>query len=456
MRDTLVFRCTVRTVLRLCRCPARVCGGQLAEEQMETEENAPGILLVGAYERENFGDLLFLLQTETYLKGFSTRATAPFPGQMLDLLGKNVIDYASAVAKFPCEPVWVVGGEVGGTSLPSAFRMSASQGQYSEHLELDPKGQRAELERTTRLSVSASPYMPRMSAFPETHGSTLVINSVGLSGMRNLLGDRRDETWGAVREAGFVSVRDKDSSVLLKRHSIGHVLAPDLVHTMTLSGSVLGKRESDLALVQVKGPVLAQYGSEKFAKRLAQAAALKTFRIRLFTAGSARGHDDLDLYEEVVREFRKLAPSRSIDISQTRLPMEKAREIANCGLWVGTSLHGLIISSAFDVPRVGLELDKLVKYATSWDEPMPVGVPIDEMNAAVEVALAESHSSMASGRSRELAHLADESITAAIGVLDGDADASALRLSRERLAERVARRRSRPWRAIHRKLRPLG
>lgn len=423
---------------------------------METEEPMQNVLLVGAYERENFGDLLFLLQTENYLKDFSVTATAPFQGQMQELLGKNIAGYASAVRQYPSKAVWVVGGEVGGTSIPAAFRMSALESDYAGHLNLSKQEQVAELERITQLSVSASPYMPRMSAFPETHHATLVINSVGLSGMKRLIGDRRDETWGAVREAGFISVRDRDSSVLLNKHSISHTLAPDMVHTISLGDVLTGKPEKDLALVQVKGPVLKEHGAAAFARILADSKSLKRFRIRLFTAGSATGHDDPDLYEEVVREFRKIAPARHIEISTMQLPLDKAREIANCGLWVGTSLHGLIISTAFDVPRVGLELNKLVKYATSWDETMPIGVKLADLDAAVDSALVSADAARASQRSIELAHLAEESITAAIRVLHDAGDFNELGMARQKIAQKMAFRRSMPWRKAHRMLSPLG
>jgi hypothetical protein len=422
---------------------------------MDTDRKSSNVLLVGAYERENFGDLLFLLQTEKYLQGIRSHATAPFRGQMLGLLGKNVDDYGGAVKQILPDSVWVVGGEVGGTSLPAAFRMSADDNEYAKYLALNRRSQRAELERITRLQVSASPYMPRMSAFTETYGSTLVINSVGLSGMRNLIGDRRDEAWGAVREASYVSVRDTASSQMLRQKSIAHVLAPDLVHTLAMDSSFQSRREPDLALIQVKAPVLEKYGVENFSRLLVASKALAPFRLRFFTAGSARGHDDRKLYEQVADEVRLLDPSRTIDVSQTEQPLDKAREIANCGLWVGTSLHGLIISSAFDIPRVGLVLEKLVRYAQSWQESMPVGVQLEELDAAVTTALAEEERSRRSQRSSELARLAHESISAAVDVLRSPVKSEERVQEREYLAEKLAKRKSMPWRKAHVALQPL-
>jgi hypothetical protein len=54
---------------------------------------APRVLLVGAYERDNFGDLLFLLVTERYLEGADVVAAAPFSADMRHLLGREIPAY---------------------------------------------------------------------------------------------------------------------------------------------------------------------------------------------------------------------------------------------------------------------------------------------------------------------------------------------------------------------------
>ena len=45
---------------------------------------------MGAYERDNFGDLLFLLVTERYLGGADVVAAAPFAADMRRLLGRRI------------------------------------------------------------------------------------------------------------------------------------------------------------------------------------------------------------------------------------------------------------------------------------------------------------------------------------------------------------------------------
>jgi hypothetical protein len=422
------------------------------------------VLLVGAYERENFGDLLFLLQTRPWLEGVELLATAPFAGAMTRTLGFDIPAYAPLLRQGPVPAVWVVGGEVGGTTVADAYRMSAglsandgaaleqrTQAQplvspggndFGAYSALDRKERIRHLEKVSGLNVAASPYLPRMSASPATFGATLVINSVGLSAMRRLIGDRADETWGAIREASYVSVRDRASSDLLTRRGLSHTLAPDLVQGIVRTRPRSRPRDLDLALVQVKAKVLDEFGIEKLAQILMSSRALSGFRIRFFSAGPARGHDSIELYDELAKVCLALAPERIVDVSTSLLPFEKVDEIAHCGLFIGTSLHGLIISSAYDVPRVGLELDKLVQYARSWGETMPVGVPMGDIDAAVSTALAEATKSAASGRSLELAELAKSSAAEAARIVRETTGALGLSDERARTAKRLERKRT--------------
>ncbi|WP_130176103.1 polysaccharide pyruvyl transferase family protein [Cryobacterium sp. SO1] len=409
-------------------------------------------VFVGAYERDNFGDLLFLLQTQHVLGRADGLATAPFAGDMTELLDLRIPSYSSVVRDQPIKSVWVVGGEVGSTSVVDAYRMSADDQEYRGFGSLRRRDRVAELERISGLAWDASPYVPRMSAFENTYGATSIINSVGISGMRGLRGDRSDETWGAIREASYVSVRDSASSELLTKHSVSHVLAPDLIHSIGITRPLERPRELDLALVQVKAHVLQSHGAIAFAEVLANSPALRNFRIRLFAAGYARGHDSMELYEEVVAAFRRMAPSRSIDIAQSKMPLDKVDEIARCGLWIGTSLHGSIISTAYDVPRVALELDKLVRYTSSWGETMPVGVPIGDLNAAVETALAEARRSVTSGRSAELAHSAQASAVGAAAVLLNARPGAENRTERAAAARELDRRRNSLPRGFYREV----
>ena len=86
----------------------------------------PRVLLVGAYERDNFGDLLFLLVTERYLEGADVVAAAPFAADMRALLGRRIPAYGPLLRDERFDAVWTVGGQVGRIDLERAFKLSAA------------------------------------------------------------------------------------------------------------------------------------------------------------------------------------------------------------------------------------------------------------------------------------------------------------------------------------------
>ena len=84
------------------------------------------VLLVGAYERHNFGDLLFLLLTERCLGDAEVVAAAPFAADMTELLDRQVPAYGPLLDAGRFDAIWTVGGQVGAIDLARAYRMSAS------------------------------------------------------------------------------------------------------------------------------------------------------------------------------------------------------------------------------------------------------------------------------------------------------------------------------------------
>lgn len=357
-------------------------------------------VLVGAYERDNFGDILFLHATRHWLGDRVSRATAPFSGDTTVVDGDLIDGYVPVLNGANVPFVWVVGGETGGTTLSQAASAA----------DRDPA--------SPGLPSFASPYMPRPSRYPASAGAKYVINSVGVAPAVGLSGRRRIETIGAIREASFLSVRDRGSAALLDRWDIPHHVAPDIVHTIRTSiGLPDGPSEPDVALVQFKERHIAAHGLEQVAQALVSSAGLRPFRIRLFSAGEAPGHDSTEVLHRLADEIRRIEGSDRVDVSTARTSLEKAAEIARCGLWVGTSLHGFIISTAYGVPRVALLLEKVARYARSWDVNQPSNVPLAEIDAAVATATAVSaaeHEDMAV----RLASLAEDNVKVALSHLD--------------------------------------
>ena len=140
-------------------------------ENPGTQPGRPArVLTVGAYERDNFGDLLFLLVTERYLAGSEVVASAPFAADMTELLDRRVVALGDELTDNDIDAVWTVGGQVGGTTVGSAFRMSKSRKEYAAYMASPPAEQREILKAALHGAPLASPYVPTPGCVPAQRG----------------------------------------------------------------------------------------------------------------------------------------------------------------------------------------------------------------------------------------------------------------------------------------------
>jgi hypothetical protein len=265
-----------------------------------------------------------------------------------------------------------------------------------------------------------------MSSVKGLRALPLVVNSVGLSGIDLLQSDMRATAVSALREADYVSVRDTNSSRLLEGLGIQHNLAPDLVHTLRLDHqewTAPGKRvaacRSGHVVVQMSEAVLASRVDE-LASALTQAPELRGRELRFLPAGLAPRHDSLELYSAVIEAVKRRRPDIKATISAATTPLEKVRELATSALVLGTSLHAMIVSMTFDVPHVGLEIEKVSRYATSWGDVMPTEVKTVDIPAAVTRAFELEPSVRASSFGEGLARRAAENIELAVKAMRPD------------------------------------
>ncbi len=375
------------------------------------------VALIGAYERDNFGDLLFLLQTEAYLveHGLDVVATSAFEADMRPLLGRHVPAFHRVLADEHVDHIWTVGGEVGGATMATAF------GGLGVPVPARGAAGRRQLAATIRQRSGATPstpaYVARPTAFPANALASLTLNSVGLSGVAAVPARERLVHLAALRESDSLVVRDAASSAFLAQEGIDHRVAPDLMHSVALTRPRV-RRRSDVVLVQAAERWIRAVGAERVARALVTASGLSGARLRLFLAGTAPGHDSAEAYAAVVRHVRAQAPDVDIEpCGGSRDPWHLVDVIGDARLWIGQSLHGRIVASAYGVPRISLADPKLDTYAATWDAGMPAGVTTASLDEAVSAALAPDALRRDLGAGRRLGMLADASIREAIATM---------------------------------------
>lgn len=348
-------------------------------------KNDGDILLIGAYERDNFGDLLFALMTRRALEddGFRTCLSSVVGSFEETPLHESVHPYATQLTVKKWDAVWVVGGEVGGIGTSRAVHYSLSETFYEAHDAFDnPSRARLHTLLGVPIGTDVLAYVPRLDRYPLNRNTPLFVNSSGGFGTQ--------ENEAAVKDtlgAAHISVREPNSQHHLQDLGIFAGLAPDLVHDLPRYYPLEGPDyPGSYIAFQHKGGALAAH-LETVCKELVTAASNHRLDIVLVAAGTAKGHDDVHVYRELSSAIQDLSEGINVHISTERDPVRIAHLIGNAAVWVGSSLHGRIISCAYQIPRISLANAKVTHYCQSWDSAFPYDVWLEDVSSALSVAL---------------------------------------------------------------------
>jgi polysaccharide pyruvyl transferase WcaK-like protein len=367
------------------------------------------VLLVGAYERDNFGDSLFLLATERLLGGRAL-ASSVVSSDMTSVLGRRVVSADSALRSAPWRAVWVVGGEVGGVSVREALPMSLPDPLGSDYESLPAEDRARFDEFVSGLDEDAPAYLPELARYPLARDTQLVVHSVGLTGAeQDAAGAVTGREASVLRGASAVTVREEGSRRAVDALGVPAVLSPDLVHALPelFPDLVRTRGGGDRSLVfQMNRGLVEHHGDDELARVLAGLAVEHDARVLLFPAGTARHHDSPEQYDDLLTALGSVAPSVEATVVSTRDPLELAGVVARALCWIGSSLHGRIVSSAYGVPRVSLDVDKVTRYAATWDPGLPSGVELEAVPEAVRSALSTAAAPDELVRGRELTEAA--------------------------------------------------
>lgn len=359
------------------------------------------LVLFGAFDRHNFGDLLF-----------PHLMTALLPGQSFEFAGLVERDLrafgghrVSALAARPAHLIHV-GGELLTCSAYEAAVML-----------LDPAAAAAAIARYDNDPLAAARWAARQLGTSRTvpyvvgrgavaSSGRLIFNAVGGVEWVLLTVVQREEVKAALRQADWVSVRDHVTQTALRADGIDVPLCPDpAVMVAECFGEVILKHQQQGAVKNMlrafpQGYLACQFSADfgddvsldALAQGLSRVAAATGLGLALFRAGAAPWHDDPALHEKL----------------QRRLPPGTARCFQSLHLWdicaliaasrgvVGSSLHGRIVALAYGLPRISLispqqgqRPDKRAAFAETWEpEAVPRSVAVGRIEPAVMRALA--------------------------------------------------------------------
>lgn len=384
---------------------------------MTMSDRPKKVALIGAYDRFNYGDLLFPMITsrmitsrfsnvdvgvfalrETDLSMYGALPTRPLR-EMFDgsFLSDGDVCIVNGGGVLGVDWVYIYANTLGAFGNANLYRAERLFGQRL-------------MDRWVRRQFggrSCAPFVIEPADFDQR--VKVAYNAVGGGAEVGALPEpRRSAVLASLRNADFMSVRD-DETLQLLGGLVPTAQAPDSAIVM----STCFPAEQLPAGMPDGAPYLCFQANADFGRRhqdnivamLENAYNATGLPALLLPIGRYVGLDDQQFLTDLSRRLR--TPNRIFSDQATVLEIMGA--IAHAALFFGTSLHGQVTSQSFGVPHLGLGLKnpKLVSYLRSWARPAssrcvdPLAVA--EAQQAIDGVLAASASELAAHRERLIA-----------------------------------------------------
>jgi hypothetical protein len=373
----------------------------------DTSTSVP-IIFFGAFDRHNFGDLLFPHVVNALAVGEDAQFAGLAERDLRACGGHRVEALAEVAARWRDRPVNIfhVGGELLTCDAWQAAAMLMRGDQAKEtiaRLDRQPNARMYWARGVLGLS-SLAPYTVSRDLFPRA--AAVVYNAVGGVDLDSIDPATRGEVLAKLAAADYVSVRDKRTQALLAAAGIAAPLMPDCaVMVAELFGAEIRERSHNGEAAQVlqafpQGYIAVQFSADfgddetlaEVAAQIDRIALSSGYGVAFFRAGAAPWHDELACYERVAACMR--APS--VKIFRSLNLWDICALIAGSRGYCGSSLHGRIVAMAFGLPRMNMvspvqaaRPTKQAAFAAAWEGAgVPAIVAVDQIADGMRDALA--------------------------------------------------------------------
>ncbi len=340
------------------------------------------LLIIGAFDRYNYGDLLFPIILEKQLRSYDLDFRFQFFGLIRSDLraqggiptqGLREFYHQCSDASHPVHVI-IAGGEALGVtwnSLYAALNPLFQKINY-RHKKINKVLDLNALTRVFLKGKTALPFLLEKRDFPGI--KSVLLNSLGGSGLNATTFAKFPELKPNLQQVDYFAVRDQVTlqNVLkagLKAHLFpdSAILMSDFFSVEILENSVssevkvyVEKNRGNYAFIQINKKTTRGH-EQTIAAELDKVYANGSTELCFCPIGKALDHDD----HEALRSLGKLvtAPFTYFDADTI---WDIMYLIANSKCYIGTSLHGAITAMSYAVPHVGLKVEKLSAYLGTW------------------------------------------------------------------------------------------
>lgn len=368
------------------------------------KNNSKEILVIGAFDRYNYGDLLFPYIVENQFKNYDPSVGLKYFGLIksdLSKVGGKPTDSIKSFYKY-CNTdkdrqiiVVIAGGE----TIQATWRGLYASISYIFNFAIRKFNR---YDKILSYDCLAKTMVGGKTDLPFTFSKTdfkyvdfVIGNSLGGSAIKsNFFNAKRTKT---LREIDVLNVRDMETLKILKEHNIPSNLIPDsaILMSKVFKKDALKNKVNNSILEFIKQDeyIFFQINNSSFKsneaeiiQELENCYKKSSYKICLCPIGKALAHDDQKALANI---------NRSINVPHSLFNEVSIWDImyliAMAKCYIGTSLHGAITAMSFKVPYIGLNkgISKLDNYIKTWGVTELEGsVDINSFSCRFETALA--------------------------------------------------------------------
>ncbi len=208
------------------------------------------------------------------------------------------------------------------------------------------------------------------------------VNKIFYNSLGGISTDNSKAFLDKIRTVDYISLRDNLSYNAAKKYYPNVSLVPDsaLLMSEVFPLSSLSKKYSE-SLVSFldnnkrNGYIVFQVNKHKgmrnldlIVKKLKILSNKHSCKIALCVIGYAYGHED----QTVLKKIHNMMSNDTVLFDNNSI-WDIMGLIANSKFYIGTSLHGVITAMSYKKPYIGLEVEKLKDYITTWGvEPLNI------------------------------------------------------------------------------------
>lgn len=312
---------------------------------------------LGAYDRFNYGDLLFPHMLDNALVGSLSHVS--ITGARLANVGGHDTSSLKSALSSGSPNVILGGGDI------------LTPGWFSVHWQLQPVAwdtafrlayklsARKHLDSLSKRVYGVDWLMPFIPPKDYAEQANVVYHAVGGTGFSKLPEPLLSYAVDALRAARFVSVRDQQTLSEINNLGIKATLAPDSVAALALEIDHRSEVDNRTIAIQASDHFIRYHGQQFI--HILNILVSKGYELLFIPIGLTGGHSDLKAFKRISSAVPELKLHKVSSVQDVM------NGISSAGAFIGTSLHGHITASAMGIPNIALPgVAKLRAYVETW------------------------------------------------------------------------------------------